>query len=202
MIRFIKGILIEHTLRSVVVEVNGIGYEIFIPANSSLYKKKAGEEVRIYTHMVVKEDSISLMGFTSTEERELFEKLITVNSVGVKAGLAILSTLPVREIKEAIVFEDVALLTQAPGVGKKMAQKIILELRDKIESIQREAPQQDAEPISVAAGENRSAKEKALEDLMSLGFSRMEATAAIQSVSGEESLTEQDYLKAALKNLA
>ena len=133
MIRYIKGIYSMTFENSIIVEnASGIGFEIFVPAGSPLYRYGEGEEIMVYTSMAVKEDDISLYGFHNREALELFELLITVNGIGAKAAMAILSTLSPEELRRAILFEDAKEISRANGVGKKTAERIILELKEKI----------------------------------------------------------------------
>ena len=119
MIRFIKGIFHPGLSGSVIIETaSGMGFEVNIPANSSLYKNLEGEEVKVYTSMIVREDDVSLYGFSDKENLELFELLITVNGIGAKAGMSIMSALPPSELKRAIAMGDAKAISAANGVGK------------------------------------------------------------------------------------
>ena len=129
MIRSVKGVFHPGIHGSVMIETtSGIGMEIHIPANSPLYKNLEGDTVKVYTSMIVKEDDISLFGFSDRENLELFELLITVNGVGAKAGMSIMGTLPPAELKRAIATGDAKAISAANGIGKKTAERIILEL--------------------------------------------------------------------------
>ena len=133
MIRYIKGIYSMTFENSIIVETSsGIGFEIFLPVGSPLYRYGEGEEIMVYTSMAVKEDDISLYGFHNREALELFELLITVSGIGAKGAMSILSTLQPTELKRAILFEDAKEISRANGVGKKTAERLILELKDKI----------------------------------------------------------------------
>ncbi|MDF3003461.1 MAG: ruvA, partial [Bacillota bacterium] len=132
MFHYIKGVAAMRFEGGIVIETGGIGYEIFVPDNSPVYLAESGQTVMVYTVMAVREDDVSLYGFHDKETLELFKKLITVNGVGAKAAMSILSIMPAGEIKKAIVFEDAAALTKANGIGKKIAQRITLELKDKM----------------------------------------------------------------------
>ena len=133
MIRYIKGIYEAAFQNGIIVEsASGIGFEISIPSNSPLYQYREGESIKVFTSMAVKEDDISLYGFHNKESLELFELLITVNGVGAKAAMALLSALSSDELKRAIAFEDVKEISKANGIGKKTAERLILELKDKI----------------------------------------------------------------------
>ena len=196
MIRYLKGILAARSENAAIIDVNSIGYRVFIPSNSSLYLRQTGDEVTVFTHMAVREDDVSLYGFGSDGELELFEQLITVNSVGSKAAMAILSAMPVTEVKKAIMFEDVDMITRANGIGKKTAQKIVFELKDKIGTVVAEEQGYQLNEILPEAGSN---KDSAIEALMGLGFSRAEAAESLKGVTDED-LSVEEYIKQALKN--
>ena len=196
MIRYLKGILAARSENAAIIDVNGIGYRVVIPSNSSLYLHQTGDDVTVYTHMAVREDDMSLFGFGSEGELELFEQLITVNSVGSKAAMAILSAMPVSEVKKAIMFEDVDMITRANGIGKKTAQKIVLELKDKLSDIR--SGDDDGIIIPAVTPEMTDNKEIALDALMNLGFTRAEALSSMVGVEGD--LSPEEYIKAALKN--
>lgn len=197
MIRFVKGIFHPGIGGTVVIETAmGLGLEITIPANSPLYKNPEGEEVKVHTSMIVKEDDVSLYGFSDRESLELFELLITVNGVGPKAGMSIMSVMPPSELKKAIAMGDAKTIAKANGVGKKTAERVILELRDKVGKFD-ELDTTIAQPEFVIASDARN---EAAAALMALGYSKSEATNAISKVSGDN-LTSEEYIKGALKNL-
>ena len=137
MIRFIKGKFYPQADGSVVVETaSGIGFSMMIPANCPLYKHYEGEEVKAYTYMAVREDDISLYGFSSTDELELYTKLISVSGVGAKVGIAIMSIMPVDQLKHAIASGDAKTIATANGVGKKTAERVIIDLKDKVGDVE------------------------------------------------------------------
>ncbi len=197
MIRFIKGIFHPAPDGSVIIETaSGLGFEVSIPANSALYKAVEGDPVKVYTSMIVKEDDVSLYGFADKENLELFELLITVNGVGAKAGMAIMSALPPSELKRAVAGGDAKAISKANGVGKKTAERIILELKDKVGSFDdMDLPAFD--DVFTPAGDERS---EAVAALMALGYSKNEAASAVGKVK-DDSLTCEAYIKQALKNL-
>lgn len=119
MIHYVRGKLGEILQGMAVIENNGIGYEIFVPENSSVYLARPGDEIRLYTAMIVREDDISLYGFSEKESLSMFRKLTTVSGVGAKVALAVLSAMPFSDLNRAIAFEDVEKLTTAKGIGKK-----------------------------------------------------------------------------------
>ena len=133
MIKYIRGYYAMTFAGGIVVETpSGIGFEINIPAGSPLYKYGEGEEITVFTAMIVKEDDISLYGFHNRESLELFRLLITVSGIGAKGAMAIMGSLSADELRRAILFEDVKEISKANGVGKKTAERLILELKDKI----------------------------------------------------------------------
>lgn len=198
---------------SIIVEnASGIGFEIFIPAGSPLYRYGEGEEIMVYTSMAVKEDDISLYGFHNREALELFELLITVNGIGAKAAMAILSVLSPEELRRAVLFEDAKEISRANGVGKKTAERIILELKEKIGKM---ADGLNGNGLTAelgvgaggagtggAGGEGTAADNRveAINALMALGYSKAEAFSAISQVP-EDGLSCEDYIKKALKHL-
>ena len=195
MFRYIKGTIEMKLAQSVVVECGGVGFEMAVPQNSRLYLAPEGSEVTVFTYMSVREDDISLFGFDDEDGLLLFEKLITVNGIGAKAAMAILSAMPASEVKKAIVFEDADMLTRANGIGKKTAQRIVLELKDKMKDITVE----DLPGADIAPAASSSDKQQATDALMALGYSRTEAAAAL--VGAEDGLSVEDYIMIALKNM-
>ncbi len=196
MIRFIKGIFHPGLSGSVIIETaSGLGFEVNIPANSSLYKNLEGEEVKVYTSMIVREDDVSLYGFSDKENLELFELLITVNGIGAKAGMSIMSALPPSELKRAIAMGDVKAISAANGVGKKTAERVILELKDKVGSFDDDILAES--DVFVPASDERS---EAVAALIALGYTKNEAAGAVGKVKNDD-LTCEEYIKNALKNL-
>ena len=198
MLHYIKGILAMKMASEIVVEAGGLGYEITVPANSSVYLAHEGDQVTVYTAMMVREDDVSLYGFGDKNELDTFRKLITVSGVGAKAAIAILSAMPLHEVHQAIVLEDAKSLTRANGIGKKTAERIVLELKDKFGSIEEAALPQGVEVAAVsAASDNRT---EAVNALMALGYTKGEAVNAMAMVKDAD-LTVEEYIKQALKRL-
>jgi len=195
MIGYIHGNLAYKLENAVVVDTGGVGYEIFVPSGSPVFLAREGEEVRLFTVMIVKEDEMSLYGFSDRESVNLFRKLLTVSGVGAKAALAILSAMSTRDAVQAITFGDATRLTKANGVGKKSAERIILELSDKLGGEQ-------AAGINVSRGAAAASDPKAdaIEALLSLGYTRSEAGAAVMGIE-EAGLTTEEYLRRALRSL-
>ena len=198
MIGFIRGALAEKGSGYIIVDVNGVGYEIFVPANSGAYLSGEGSEVMVYTTMMVREDDVSLYGFTRKGELDAFKKLITVSGVGAKAAISILSSFSLEQLQQAIVFEDAKTLTKASGIGKKTAERIVLELKDKFGSEESAAGKQAAgDALESLGADGRS---EAISALIALGYTRGEAAGALAAVK-ENDLTVEEYIKLALKNL-
>lgn len=198
MIDFIRGNLAYKGDSTITVETAaGIGYEINVPANSPFFLKNTGESVMIHTVLMVKEDDMSLYGFSDRSSLSVFRKLISVSGIGAKAAMAIFSIMPAEEIKKNIVFEDADAFTKASGIGKKTAQRIVLELKDHYGSVDiadsgmNTAGSQSVRTVSVS--------EEAINALMELGYTRSEAADAVASVNGDD-LTVEDYIRAALRN--
>ena len=197
MLHYIKGKLIMRIEGGVVVETGGIGFEINVPDNSAVYLAGEGDTVTLFLNMIVREDDMSLYGFSEKEGLELFKKLITVNGVGAKAAMAILSVAPVSEVRKAIAFGDADFLTRANGIGKKSAQRIVLELKDKIGDVSGSVDIRASGDIAGASGD---AKAEAISALISLGYSRAEATGAVSAVP-DGNFSSEDYIKQALRKL-
>jgi len=199
MIRFIRGEYLNYESGAIVVETRGgIGFRIFVSDTSSLLTASEGDEIAVYTYMQVKEDGMSLYGFADTEALSLFEQLITVKGVGPKAGLAIMSLGTPNQIKGAISAGDAATISMAQGVGKKTAERVILELKDKVSAIPEEgfADEGVAPPQIPGSGE----RGEAIIALTTLGYSKKEAEAAVGSVP-DEGLSAEEYVKKSLKFL-
>lgn len=199
MISYIKGILEDMSPGMVVVDNHGIGYQMMVPMRGESFPK-IGQEIKIYTHMHVREDDVSLFGFLSKEEKEAFELLIGVNGIGPKAGLSVLSTLSVYELKMAVISEDVKTISKTPGLGPKGAKKLILELKDKLSFEELEEDGVGAEIFDTSADSSDSVM-ITIEGLVSLGYSKSEAAIAVNKVEDAKDLTPEELLKKALKNI-
>lgn len=199
MISYIKGILEDMSPGMVVVDNHGIGYQMMVPMRGESFPK-IGQEIKIYTHMHVREDDVSLFGFLSKEEKEAFELLIGVNGIGPKVGLSVLSTLSVYELKMAVISEDVKTISKTPGLGPKGAKKLILELNDKLSFEELEEDGVGAEIFDTSADSSDSVM-ITIEGLVSLGYSKSEAAIAVNKVEDAKDLTPEELLKKALKNI-
>lgn len=195
MISFIKGEVIKKGLDYIVLENNEIGYYINT-SFSTLNKLREGERVLIQTYMHIREDIIALYGFLTLDEIELFKKLISVSGVGPKAGLSVLSTYEPNTIKEIILKDDAARMSKVPGIGKKTAGKIILELKDKVgtlDSIDMGDEEADSLVIDTEASDLLNA-------LVALGFNSYEAKKTLDKIDFTGK-TENEIIKEALKNI-
>ncbi|MDR1815533.1 MAG: Holliday junction branch migration protein RuvA [Clostridiales Family XIII bacterium] len=218
MIAYIAGTLLEKFEASVVVDTGGVGYEVFLPSSSRVFLRAKGDEVVLQTTQIFKEDDVSLYGFEDRASLKLFKMLITVSGVGAKAAIAILSALSTDEAVRAIAFSDAAMLTRANGVGKKSAERIVLELKDKVTEafagggagVAGSGGRQDGTPTGAgsASGENGGdgvaadvdIAGEAIEVLLELGYSRSEAGPAVLRVCGE-AVGVEDCVKLALKQM-
>lgn len=203
MYAYLKGTLEEITEDAVVVEVGNIGYNVRVSATTVDLLPGIGSEVKIYTYTMVREDAFVLYGFLTRDDLEIFKKLITVNGIGPKGGLAILSVMSADALRFAIMAGDAKSIAKAPGVGSKTAERVILDLKDKI-SLE-DTLRGLGEPVGTAmstagtAGVDHVMKKEAIEALVALGYSASDATAAVKKVEVTENSTAESILKAALK---
>lgn len=200
MYSYIKGTLEEVREDLIVVENNGIGYNIRIPGSVLDTLPEKGEQIKIYTYLYVREDAFSLFGFTSRDELELFKMLINVSGIGPKGGLAILSVLTANELRFAIVSEDAKVISRAPGIGPKTAKRLIIELKDKINL--EDAIGGFEEEIPVPMHGNNLVKKEASEALVSLGYSASDAAKVLSGIEITADSDVEEVLKAALKQMA
>lgn len=204
MIQHINGILTDIEDGQVVIETCGIGYCISVPDTVKPKLPPIGSELKLYTYYAVKEDSQSLYGFLNKSDREMFKSLIGVNGIGPKGAIAILSALNPEELRMAIITGDVKSISQAQGIGKRTAERVILELKDKVGSLAEDFVMGTG--LSAAGGGQAAAfsagpAAEAIDALAVLGYSRMEAGRAVGAVRLDDDMTTEDVLKAALKNL-
>jgi Holliday junction DNA helicase RuvA len=176
MIAHLRGTLLEKHPNQAVVECAGVGYDVTIPISTFASLPEAGAEVRLRIHTHVREDAIALFGFSTSEEEALFEKLITISGVGPKVGITVLSGLPVPDLVNAIRTGDVAMLTRIPGVGRKTAERMVLELKDKLESLGIGAAASKSEAAAAAS----PLEHDVISALLNLGCQRAAAEAAVR----------------------
>ena len=206
MIGFLRG-RVAYLLADVcLLDVNGVGYRVFIAGNTH-NQLKLGQEAMLFTHTSVREDAIQLYGFYSQEEYDLFQLLLTVSGIGPKGALGILSALTPDDLQMAIVTGDSKAISRAPGVGNKTAQRVVLELKDKLDATEVFSSALDhshgagAVVDAGAAAGVYGAQKEAVEALVALGYSNVEASRAVKKVELSEGMTVDQILKASLKNL-
>jgi len=178
----------------IVVDNSGIGYKVFTSGSTMSQLPQAGEEVKVFLQQIVREDFIGLYGFLTKDELEMFNLLLTLNGVGAKAAMSLLSICSVTNLKYAIATKDEKTIMRAPGIGKKMAQRVILELQDKVEK-------GAAEAAASAGGQETEAASarEALDALLALGYTEKEASNAIKEVGQKDSV--ENIIKKCLKYL-
>jgi Holliday junction DNA helicase RuvA len=202
MIASLVGVLLHVGKDSAVVEVAGVGYQVLISSRHVAVLPGIGSEVRVFTHLLVREDALVLVAFPSVEERELFLMLHGVSGVGAKTALGVLSALTVPQVVAAVVGQEPRRLAQAPGVGKKTAERIILELREKLD-VWRPSELGNASLDSQSAHRNRAddgPRQEALLALLALGYGESEASDALEQISAGESM--ENTLRMALAQLS
>lgn len=199
MIGFVQGKVDAISEDNVVIDTGGIGYNVSISAKTAQELPGIGQEVRLYTYTSVREDGISLFGFLSRDSLDIFKKIITVNGIGPKGGLAVLSVMSADELKFAIISGNAQAITKAPGIGKKTAERVILDLKDKISvedtQIRKEISSYDGLP------QTGKAQSEAVEALTALGYSATDALHAVRQIEHAEEMDVEAILKLALKNM-
>ena len=201
MYAYIKGELAEINIDHIVIETGGIGYQIFIPGQTFEYLPALGEELKVYTYLYLREDAMILYGFLTKDDLELFKLLISVSGIGPKGGLAILSTLDADDLRFAVLSGDAKAIAKAPGVGGKTAQRVILELKDKmsLEDAFEKKTQHVQEAVN--APDAGSVKNDAVLALTALGYSSTESLKAVSRVEITDGMDVEDVLKVALKHI-
>lgn len=202
MIAFIKGIVAEITETGIILEAGSIGYEIFMAASMVDRSLYVGKEVKLHTYFHVQEDAMQLYGFLTKDDLQTFRLLLKVNGIGPKAAQGILSGIAPDELRFAVLSDDVKTISKAPGVGKKTAQKLILELKDKFsleEAFEQKLSHKEASHGEM--GEDGRASQEAVEALVALGYSGTEALRAVKAAAADGPKDVETLLKAALKNM-
>lgn len=198
MISFVKGILSEVFEDIIVIENNGVGFEIRVPLSVINYLPNTGEEIKVYTYMHVREDEMSLFGFLSRDDMNVFKQLITVSGIGPKGALAILSTISADDLRYAVISDDAKSISAAPGIGIKTAQKLIIELKGKLGDM---TFKNNDIPDFLKQSDMSDARSEAIAALVSLGYSNAEAVSAVKLAEYKEGMDAEDILKASLKHL-
>ena len=190
MIARLNGLLLEKTPPLIVLDCAGVGYEVEVPMSNFYNLPEVGAKVMLLTHMVVREDAQLLYGFGTQQEKDTFRQLLKVNGIGAKSALSILSGVSIDDLVEAIGSQEVAVLTRIPGVGKKTAERLLLELKDKFE----------ATGLGIVAGQAKSATQDVLNALLTLGYNEREAVASVKLL--DKDVTVSEGIKQALKSLS
>ena len=199
MIAYVKGVLAVVGQDSIIIDKGVIGININVPVSIISTLPSIGSEVKVFTYTYVREDAIALYGFMTMDDLDVFKLLINVNGVGTKTALGILSAITPNELRLAVISADYKTITKAPGIGKKSAERIVLELRDKVKMVI-----EDDSYIAVDSGDvaKSDSVNIALEALVSLGFSYGEAAKAVKQVDNYEEMDDESLIKAALKHLS
>ena len=198
MIAYIKGIFTEITEEGIVVEAGGVGYGIAVPP-SLASELVQGEEVKIYTYFQVAEDMQKLYGFGSREDRRIFTQLLKVSGIGPKLAMSIMGAIAADELKLAVITGDVKALSRAPGLGKKTAEKLILELKDSFNAAEVITGSREPQGAPLVVNDVFS---EATQALMALGYSSAEAMKAVRQVEARDGMTVDDVLQEAFRHLA
>lgn len=199
MISYIRGIVDEVEEGSLIIERGGMGFQVFVPGGLLDGQLRKGTEVKVYTYLHVKEDAMQLYGFLSRDDLRVFRLLLNVNGIGPKAALGILSGITADELRFAVLSDDTAALSKAPGIGKKTAQKVILELKDKF-SLEDAFEQKLSNTGAYNSAEDiKDVARDAVQALVALGYSNSEALQAVRKVEPREDIDTEAMLKAALK---
>ena len=191
MIGRITGTLLEKHPPQLLVDVGGVGYEIDVPMSTFYHLPATGARVTLHTHLIVREDAHLLYGFASDDERQLFRQLLKISGVGAKMALALLSGMSATELAQAVAAQDAGRLTKVPGIGKKTAERLLLELRDKLPAF---APTVHGAAVAAKPGDD------VLNALLALGYNDREATAAIKQLAPDLSVS--DAIRQALRFLS
>ena len=197
MIGRITGILLEKNPPQILVDVHGVGYEIDVPMSTFYNLPATGGALSLHTHHLVREDGHLLFGFTSVEERSVFRQLLKVSGIGARMALAVLSGLSVNDLAQAVALQEAGRLVKIPGIGKKTAERLLLELRDKLGKA---LPSINGARLALAAGGAPDAKSDILNALLALGYNEREALGAMKGLA--EDIGVSDGIRQALKLLS
>lgn len=200
MIAYLRGRILEITAETAIIEVNGVGYEAYL-SGGAFRKITVGEIAELYTYMQVKEDGVTLFAFATPKEKELFLKVISVSGVGPKMGIGILTGLSADEFTQAVATADVKRLSTVKGLGKKTAEKIVLELHGKISAAEVMSASEDkfTQAIEMQSTKLSSLDEEAVSALMGLGFTRSESAQAVKRAHEQGAATVEDIIRKALQ---
>ena len=196
----LRGTLAEKQPPHILLDVNGVGYELEVPMTTLYQLPAAGENCTLYTHLVVREDAQLLYGFFNKQQRDFFRELIRLNGVGPKLALALMSSLEVNEMIACVQAEDIKRLMKVPGVGKKTAERLLVELKDRFKAWET-SPSMGSLVIDMPVDAASDAKQDAISALESLGFKSQEASKAIAAIKDSD-LTSEQLIRMALKGMA
>ena len=195
MIGFLRGIIIKKQPPLLLLDVQGVGYEVEAPMTTFYPLPEVKEEIEIFTHLIIRDDAYLLFGFASENERHLFRTLIKVNGVGAKMALTILSGMEANEFALCIKNKDVAQLVRLPGVGKKTAERLIVEMRDRLDGFEGGTTNQSSKPINIST----DPVNEAISALIGLGYKPAEASRFVHAVTNDE-MSSEELIREALKN--
>ncbi len=201
MIGFLRGKLEAIYDERIVIDVNGIGFNVSMPVSQLEMLEPMGSDVKVYTYLAVREDAMQLYGFMTADSLELFKLLIQVNGIGPKGALALLSAMSVEDLRFAIMSGDAKTISKAPGIGSKTAQRIIIDLKDKV-SVRDMLNSYSVNNLSPASATMDSAKAEAIEALTALGYSSSDALSAVRESGAGDSDDTETIIKLAFKQLA
>jgi Holliday junction DNA helicase RuvA len=203
MFGFIKGYIDEIAADYVVVDNHGIGWQVFVPGSVLNRGVNIGDEVKLYTYMAVSENAMALYGFFTRDDLSVFKMLLNVSGIGPKGALGVLSALSADDLRFAVLADDAAAISKAPGIGKKTAQKLILELKDKFkldDAFEKKFDHEQEKAAAAAGGAGaQSAEADAVSALVALGYSGTEALQAVRKVKADGAMDSEEILKAALR---
>ena len=202
MIAFIKGILAEKSGDSIVLDVSGVGYQIFVPGQVTERLPSIGETIKIHTYLQVREDAMTLFGFLSKDDLRIFRLLLGVNGIGPRGALAVLSVMTTDDLRFAILGDDAAAIAKTPGIGVKTTKRLILELRDKISFEETFEQKEELSPQAPSSGAANGVKSEAVLALTALGYSQTEALKVLGGIEITENTGVEELLKQALKNMS
>lgn len=202
MISYIKGELKEAGVDFAVVENHGIGYLIKIPATVVAALPAIGSEIQMFTYLYVREDLLDLYGFLSRDDRSIFQLLLGVSGIGPRGALAILSTISADDLRFAVLAGDAKTIAKAPGIGSKTAQKMVIELKDKLKLEEAFEQKMTKEEANASFGQTAEIQNDAVQALAALGYSPTDALRAVRAVEITEGMTVEILLKASLKNIS
>lgn len=203
MFGFIKGYIDEIAADYVVIDNHGIGWQVFVPGSVLNRGVNIGDEVKLYTYMSVSENAMALYGFFTRDDLSVFKMLLNVSGIGPKGALGVLSALSADDLRFAVLADDAAAISKAPGIGKKTAQKLILELKDKFkldDAFEKKFDHEQEKAAAAAGGAGaQSAEADAVSALVALGYSGTEALQAVRKVKADGAMDSEEILKAALR---